>query len=245
MGDRALIQFQDSRGEVSPVCYLHCNGSEAPIFIAECAKLMQSRPDDVSYAFARFVGICHTHIEGNLSLGVFGQDEPLNAGDSHGDAGCYLVDCSTWDVEAFGGYGTPFNAMERSKEVEPEADDVAKQVNGIVKVAHGDSSKAGWWTDPETGERIDAESVFPVKLCLIHSEISEAMEGHRKGLNDDHLPHRKMAEVELADALIRIADLAGAMGYDLGGAVREKLAYNRSRSDHKLENRAEDGGKKY
>ena len=53
---------------------------------------------------------------------------------------------------------------------------------------------------------------------------------------DDHLPHRPIVEVELADALIRILDFAGMKGYDLGGAVREKLDYNRTRSDHKKEN---------
>ncbi|XUM19805.1 hypothetical protein ACRAVF_19255 [Bradyrhizobium oligotrophicum S58] len=37
---------------------------------------------------------------------------------------------------------------------------------------------------------------------LIVSEIAEAMEGERKSLMDDHLPHRKMVEVELADTLI-------------------------------------------
>ena len=38
-----------------------------------------------------------------------------------------------------------------------------------------------------------------------------------------------MVEVELADAVIRIADLAGALGLDLGGAIAEKLEYNRNR----------------
>lgn len=73
---------------------------------------MKSRGDDASYAFARFVGICHARIEGNTSLGAWNQDTPLTKSDSHGDAGCYLVDCKTWDVEAFGGYGEPFNALE-------------------------------------------------------------------------------------------------------------------------------------
>ena len=85
----------------------------------------------------------------------------------------------------------------------------------------------------------------PEKLCLIHSEISEAMEGHRKGLPDDKLPHRPMIEVELADAIIRICDLAGALQLDLGGAIAEKLQYNATREDHKLENRTKDGGKAY
>ena len=37
---------------------------------------------------------------------------------------------------------------------------------------------------------------------LIISEICECMEGERKNLQDDHLPHRKMAEVEMADTAI-------------------------------------------
>ncbi len=99
-----------------------------------------------------------------------------------------------------------------------------------------------WWHDDEGNklERNKAEL-----LCLIHSEISEAMEGERKDAMDDHLPHRKMAEVELADALIRIFDYAGAHGYDLDGAYQEKIEYNKQRADHKRENRSRAGGKKF
>jgi len=83
------------------------------------------------------------------------------------------------------------------------------------------------------------------KLMLVVSEVSEAMEGHRKNLMDDKLPHRKMVEVELADAVIRIADLAGALGLDLGGAIQEKMDYNAVRPDHKPENRLKPGGKQF
>jgi len=90
-----------------------------------------------------------------------------------------------------------------------------------------------------------AKALVAEKLCLIHSEVSEAMEGYRKGLQDDHLTHRSMIEVELSDAAIRIFDLAGALGLDLGGAIAEKLQYNQSRADHRPENRAKEGGKSF
>lgn len=106
---------------------------------------------------------------------------------------------------------------------------------------HGASSRAGWWSGTDLSDR----HVVPAKLCLIHSEVSEAMEGHRKNLMDDKLPHRPMIEVELADAAIRIFDLAGALGLDLGGAIAEKMAFNAHRPDHKPEARAAAGGKAY
>lgn len=80
---------------------------------------------------------------------------------------------------------------------------------------------------------------------LIVSEVAEAMEGERKDLMDDKLPHRRMAEVELADAMIRIFDYAGGFGYDLQGAFEEKMAFNAERADHKHEARLLAGGKRW
>jgi len=119
-------------------------------------------------------------------------------------------------------------------------------IRNLVTVCHGASKAAGWWNDLHTGEPIiKRPHLVGEKLMLIVSEVSEAMEGHRKGLMDDKLPHRQMIEVELADALIRIADLAGEMGLDLGAAVVEKLQFNAQRPDHKRENRLAAGGKAY
>jgi NTP pyrophosphatase (non-canonical NTP hydrolase) len=130
--------------------------------------------------------------------------------------------------------------MVNASEV-PLSDDV----NQLVLECYGASFKAGWWTDPETGKQIDPIPLIPTKLCLIHSEISEALEGARKDKMDDHLPHRKSIEVELADAVIRICDLAGALNLDLGTALVEKMRYNAQRADHKMSNRAASGGKKF
>lgn len=118
-------------------------------------------------------------------------------------------------------------------------------LEAAIQDSHGASVAGGWWTDLKTGESIVGTRNKAELLCLIHSEISEAMEGERKNLMDDKLPHRKMAEVELVDALIRIFDYAGAYGYDLAGAYVEKRAYNDNRADHKVENRKLENGKKF
>lgn len=121
--------------------------------------------------------------------------------------------------------------------------EVKDGVNRLVDECYGRSSAAGWWNEYDAIPDNLKKFYLTTKLCLIHSEVSEAMEGLRKDLKDDHLPHRTMLEVELADAIIRIADLAGSLELDLGGAVTEKLEYNAQRADHKLENRAKEGGK--
>jgi len=117
-------------------------------------------------------------------------------------------------------------------------------LNQLSTEIHQLNVEAGWWTDLHTGESLVGKRNVGELLCLVHSEISEALEGYRKSLKDDKLPHRDMFEVELADALIRIFDIAGAHSMDLGGAVREKLEYNKVREDHKRESRLSVNGKK-
>lgn len=125
-------------------------------------------------------------------------------------------------------------------------DAMAKGVAGLQVGCHRLAAQSGWW-NAKDGTRIDPSdpNVFGTKIALIHSEVSEALEGGRKGKADDHLPHRPSVEVELADALIRIFDTAGAMGLDLAGAVIEKLAYNQAREDHRPEVRNAEGGKRF
>lgn len=150
-------------------------------------------------------------------------------------------------------YTVPVDALRKTQEMLAERpgpiadsqDRTARRVNLLRDYCHFASRAAGWWHGADGEHLAEDPMTFAVKLCLIHSEISEAMEGDRKGVPDDKLPHRPMREVELADALIRIFDLAGAYNMDIGGALVEKMAYNNRRADHKPENRQAPGGKAY
>jgi NTP pyrophosphatase (non-canonical NTP hydrolase) len=123
--------------------------------------------------------------------------------------------------------------------------DSALWTNDLSELCHGLAVDSGWWHDVHTKMSLLGKRNIPELLMLCVSELSEAMEGYRKDLPDDKLPHRKMFEVELADCLIRIFDLAGSMNLDLGGALAEKLAYNVKREDHTHEHRASENGKSF
>lgn len=101
----------------------------------------------------------------------------------------------------------------------------ARHLNTAAAEAHLLALQAGWWTiieGPDAGTLMSPAqraALVRTKLLLTVSEVIEGMEAHRKGLNDDKLPWRTGLEVELADAVIRIFDLAGAMQWDLGHMI--------------------------
>lgn len=115
-------------------------------------------------------------------------------------------------------------------------------VTELVQQAHGNAVQHGFWDNPPE---------FGTSIALIHSELSEALEEVRAGnriRSNDPTPavyysgggYNATAPtaccikpegyaIELADAVIRIADLCGYMGIDLEAAIKEKMAYNATR----------------
>jgi NTP pyrophosphatase (non-canonical NTP hydrolase) len=114
-------------------------------------------------------------------------------------------------------------------------------INRLAEEVHKNNKK--WWIDIHTGEPLKRN--VGEMLMLVVSELAEAMEGHRKGLNDTHLVDRPMIEAELADVIIRVFDIAAGLGLDLGGAYVEKMKFNQTRKDHQVEARLAVGGKAY
>jgi len=115
---------------------------------------------------------------------------------------------------------------EESRRAEVAADGPLT-IDTLVAEAHTTALDKGWWEGFE-----DAEQRVPEALAAIHSEVSEAFEAYRR----DETSYRERADgkpegfgVELADAIVRIADLAGALGVDLTFCLRRKLAYNKTR----------------
>lgn len=114
-------------------------------------------------------------------------------------------------------------------------------LNTYADAVHAANKK--WWLDIHTGNPIQRNK--GELIALMHSELSEALEGVRKNRQDDHIPELKSEAVELADCLIRIFDYAAGFGIDLQQAYDAKMAYNATRADHTHEARKAAGGKAF
>ncbi len=108
----------------------------------------------------------------------------------------------------------------------------------MARKAHANAKDKGFWEERDALQAL-ADKNGLGKFCrhaadaqlvaLAHSELSEALEGSRKDLMDDHLPAFTMQEAELADVIIRLGDFAAARGLRVAQAVCAKMEYNAAR----------------
>ena len=66
----------------------------------------------------------------------------------------------------------------------------------LVLVCHQRGKDAGWWHDLHTGEPLNRNKAE--SIALMHSELSEMLEGVRKSLPDDHCPEFKVYLMTIA-----------------------------------------------
>ena len=104
----------------------------------------------------------------------------------------------------------------------------------IQRAVHKTAVEHGWWEGLEETQHLSDRQIAEigtVKVALMHSELSEALEELRCGRyalwTDEGKPEGM--SVELADAVIRIMDLCEFLGIDLLAALRVKAAYNETR----------------
>ena len=103
-------------------------------------------------------------------------------------------------------------------------------IKDLCKEAHKTACSKGWH---------DTKVPIPVYIANIHGEVSEAFEEFRSGC-DTRMIEPDEGEngglkpvgfpIEIADAVIRIADMAAAEGIDLEQAIRVKMEYNKTRT---------------
>lgn len=133
-------------------------------------------------------------------------------------------------------------AFEKTREDVKRVEDILKEnerikkegegmeIEELCEKAHATACEKGWH---------DKEVTIPEYISNLHGEVSEAFEEYRNGNKADEIifvgnEGERLKPtgipIELADVVIRIADMCFSEGIDLEGAIKTKMIYNNKRS---------------
>lgn len=113
-------------------------------------------------------------------------------------------------------------------------------LDAIVREAHKNAAEHGFWDgerDPNDLDIAEVRRIVAEKIALIHSEASEALEDVRMVAGAEELSRCRISPTgkpvgfasELADIVIRVADLAGWLRVDLEAEIALKMQHNAGR----------------